>query len=103
MIPEKIVRFLEERASVGFAGTRDDKLVPCGHRVCGWHVEASGRTLTAFFPPSTSPQLIDALLSNGSIALTFEEVGTHETYQIKGRYLSHRPVAATEIDIASRT
>jgi hypothetical protein len=43
------------------------------------------------------------LLDNGAIALTFEEVGTHETYQIKGRYLSHRPVRPAEIDIASRT
>ena len=35
-----------------------------------------------------------------SEVLTFEEIGTHETYQIKGRYLSHRPVSRAEIEVA---
>ena len=48
------------------------------------------------------PHLVEALQDNGRIAVTFEELGTHETYQLKGRYLSHRPVQPTEIDIASR-
>jgi hypothetical protein len=103
MIPAKILRFLEERASVGFAGTRDANLVPCGHRVSGWRIDAAGRTLTAFVPPSSAARLLEALSDNGRIACTFEEVGTHETYQIKGRCLSHRPVRPDEIEIASRT
>jgi hypothetical protein len=102
MIPGKIIRFLEERASIGFAGTRDSNLVPSGHRLSGWQIDAAGRTLTALVPASSATRLVDALLDNGRIAVTFEEVGTHETYQIKGRYLSHRPVRQTEIDIASR-
>lgn len=100
MIPARIIRFLEERASVGFAGTRDAALVPSGHRVPGWHVDPSGRTLTAFMPEVSAPRLLEALLDNGLIALTFEEIGTHETYQIKGRYLSHRPVSRAEIEVA---
>ena len=102
MIPGKIIRFLEERANVGFAGTRDGNLVPRGHRVSGWQIDAGGRTLTAFIPESSVPHLVEALLDNGRIAVTFEEVGTHETYQLKGRYLSHRPVQPAEIDIADR-
>jgi hypothetical protein len=100
MIPVKIIRFLEERASLGFAGTRDHDLVPFGHRVPGWHVDRSGRTLTAFLPDASAPRLLDALRDNGRIALTFEEVGTHETYQVKGQYLRHRPVRPAEIEIA---
>jgi hypothetical protein len=102
MIPPKIIRFLEERASIGFAATRDGNLVPYGHRVTGWQIDAGGRTLTALVPPSSSGQLVESLLDNGRIAVTLEEVGTHETYQIKGRYLSHRPVRPTEVDIAGR-
>jgi hypothetical protein len=102
MIPPKIIRFLEERASLGFAGTRDGNLVPCGHRVSGWQIDASGRTLTAFVPQSSAGKLVESLLDNGRIAVTLEEVGTHETYQIKGQYLSHRPVRPAEIDIAGR-
>ena len=53
-------------------------------------------------PQSSAGQLVESLLDNGRIAVTFEEVGTHETYQIKGQYLSHRPVRPAEIDIAGR-
>lgn len=102
MIPGKIIRFLEERASVASAGTRDANLVPRGHRVTGWRIAAGGRTLTAFIPESSVPHLVEALQDNGRVAVTFEELGTHETYQVKGRYMSHRPVQPTEIDVASR-
>lgn len=102
MIPPNIIRFLQERANAGFAGTRDRNLVPCGHRVSGWTIDASGRTLTAFIPESSMAHLLEALADNGRVAVTFEQVGTHETYQLKGRYLSHRPAQQTEIEIASR-
>jgi len=100
VIPSKIIRFLEERANIGFAGTRDANLVPRGHRLAGWQIDQSGRTLTAFMPAASSPQLLEALRDNGRIAITFEEVGTHETYQVKGRYLSHRPVRPADIEVA---
>jgi hypothetical protein len=103
MIPGKIIRFLEERANIAFAAARDRDLVPYGHRVCGWQTDATGTALIAFIPSSTATRLVETLLENGRIAVTFEEVGTHETYQLKGRYLSHRPVNPTEIDVASRT
>jgi hypothetical protein len=102
-IPGKIIRFLEEGANAAYAGARDRNLVPRGYRVSGWQIDASGCRLTALIPSSSDPRLLEALLDNGAIALTFEEVGTHETYQIKGRYLSHRPVRTEEIDIANRT
>jgi hypothetical protein len=100
MIPPKIIRFLEERASLGFAGTRDANLVPAGHRVPGWQVDQAGRTLTVFMPDVSASRLLEALRDNGRIALTFEEIGTHETYQIKGQYLSHRPVRPAEVDLS---
>ena len=103
MIPAKIVRFLEERASLGFAGTRDANLVPRGHRVCGWQVAPDGRTLIAFVPAGSADSMVATLLDNGRIAVTLEEVGTHETYQIKGRYLGHRQIRPSELEIATRT
>jgi hypothetical protein len=47
--------------------------------------------------------MVATLIDNGRIAVTLEELGTHETYQIKGRYLSHRPVRPSELEIVSRT
>jgi hypothetical protein len=103
MIPAKVVRFLEERASLGFAGTRDANLVPRGHRVSGWQVAADGRTLIALIPAGSADSMVATLQDNGRIAVTLEEVGTHETYQIKGRYVSHRPLRPSEVEIATRT
>ncbi len=102
MIPPPIIRFIEERANIGFAGTRDATLAPRGHRVPGWRVGPDGRTFTAFLPESSSADALAAFLDNGRIAITIEEVGTHETYQLKGRYVSHRPVQPDDVDLASR-
>jgi len=102
MIPGKIIRFLEQQASVAFAGTRDRQLVPSGHRVCGWRVGDGGRTLTAFIGHPSAEHFIEAMLDNGQVAITFEEVGTLETYQLKGRYLRHGSVQAADHDISKR-
>ena len=103
MIPGKIARFLEQHANTALAGTRDRNLVPSGHRVSGWQIGTDGRTLIAFIPDPFAGPLVDALLDNGQIAITLEEIPVHETYQVKGRYLSHRPVRPEDIEIANRT
>jgi len=102
MIPARLIRFLDERANIGFAGTRDRNLAPSGHRVSGWQTDSTGRTLTVFIPLPWANRIVESLLDNGAIAITIEEAGTHETYQFKGRYLSHRPVHPSEVAIASR-
>jgi hypothetical protein len=102
IIPEKIARFLEQRANVAFAGTRNRDLVPFGHRVSGWCIGADGRTLTAFTPEPFTPGLVESLQENGELALTVEAFPAHETYQFKGRYLSHRPAHRDDIAIVDR-
>jgi hypothetical protein len=102
MIPAKIIRFLEERANLGFAGTRDARLVPLGHRVSAWRVDGAGRTVSAFLRPLDEARFVESLRDNGSIALTIGEVSSHETYQIKGRYLSHGPIDPVEIEMVDR-
>ena len=102
MIPHKIIRFLEERANLGFAGTRNAALVPVGHRLSAWRVDAAGRALTAFMRPFSEARFVESLRENGAIALTIGEMTTHETYQIKGRYLGHRPVQGVEAELADR-
>jgi len=102
MIPPKIIRFLEERATQGVAGTRDGNLVPTGHRVSGWQVDAAGRTLTAFIRPASEARFIESVQDNGAIAITIGESISHETYQFKGRCMSHRPVQQVDIDMVDR-
>ena len=102
MIPEKIVQFLEQRANVAFAGTRNRDLVPFGHRISGWSIGTDGRTLTAFTPEPLTASVVESLQENGQLALTVEAFPAHETYQFKGRYVSHRPAHRDDNAIVDR-
>ena len=102
MIPERLVQFLEQRANVAFAGTRNRELVPRGHRISGWSIGADGRTLTAFTPEPLTADVLESLQTNGELALTVEALPAHETYQFKGRYVSHRPARGEDFPIVDR-
>ena len=101
-IPEKIARFLEQRANVAFAGIRNRDLVPFGYRVAGWCIGADGRTLTALTSEPLTAGLAESLQENGELALTVEDFPSHETYQFKGRYVSHRPAQREDSAIVDR-
>ena len=102
MIPSKIVRFLE-RANVAHAGTRDARLVPHGHRVCGWSVDGEAGTLVVLIARSSCAQLVESLEDNGQFSATIEEYPAHEAYQFKGSYIRHWTAGRAEIEIADRT
>ncbi len=97
MIPGKILRFLETRANIATAATRDRELVPHGHRVVGWRVGPDQETLTCLIPALFTTHLLEDLEDNGHFAVTIEEIPTHETYQLKGRYLRHRKAAGEDM------
>jgi hypothetical protein len=102
LIPGKLVRFLEHYANAGFAGIRDQDLVPFGHRVSGWRVSADLRTMTIFFPDEFLERLVASLQQNGELAVTVEEFPSHETYQFKGHYLHHRGTQDDDVEIVER-
>jgi hypothetical protein len=102
MIPGKILRFLEQHANIAFAGTRDRDLVPYGHRVSGWRVDANQGTITAFVPAEFTPRLLESLRENGELAVTVEEFPSHETYQFKGRYVGDRALRPDDVEIVDR-
>ena len=101
-IPAKLVQFLEEGANVGFVGTRNRDLVPFGHRVSGWFLGADGRTLTTLVAEPLAADLLESLQDNGEVALTVDSFASHETYQLKGRYVRHRPVRREDLDVVDR-
>jgi hypothetical protein len=47
--------------------------------------------------------LFESLDDNGQIALTVEEIPSHETYQFKGRYLRRRAVEPVDLEVVERT
>jgi hypothetical protein len=102
MIPGKIIKFLEEYANLGFAGTRSRDLVPDGHPVSGWQAAPDGRRLTIYVAPHSRARLLGDLEDNGELAVTIEEYPSHETYQFKGRYLGHRPAQQEDLTLVDR-
>lgn len=99
MIPGKIASFLEQRANVASCGTRDKDLVPHAHRVSGWRVGPERETMELFVPEPFTEHLLASLQDNARIALTVEEFPSHETYQLKGNYIGHRPPGADDLAI----
>ena len=102
LIPQKIVRFLEQSASVAFVGTRDSDLVPFGHRVSGWRLGADQRTMTILLPDDFPERVAQLLQQNGELAVTVEAFPVHETYQFKGRYLRHRAAHLDDVETVDR-
>jgi hypothetical protein len=102
MNPARLVKFLEEHANVAMAGTRDRDLVPYGHRVSGWRIGADARTVTALISKRFTDRLVESLEDNRELALTVEEYPSHETYQLKGRYLRHRPLEPEDLEAIER-
>lgn len=87
---------------MGFAGTRDRDLVPSGCRVSAWRVHPDGHTMTLFIPEPLVARVIASLEENGQLAVTVGEHPTHETYQLKGKYLSHRAVEVDDLPLVAR-
>ncbi len=99
MIPEEIVTFLQERGTVAVAGTRNAECIPEIRYVSGWSVEEDHATISCSIAEGFATDLTSSLDDNGQFALTVEEIGSHETYQFKGKYIeSHLP---SDADIES--
>jgi hypothetical protein len=100
-IPGVILDFLD-RATVAVAGTRDAKLFPRVHRASGWRVDSDRRTMSCFFSDYFAKRVLSCVEDNGHFTLTIEEIGPHETYQFKGRYLDSSPCGQEELFTSER-
>jgi len=86
MIPGMILKFLQDRGTIAVSGTRDTQRVPHIHYVSGWDVEPDHQTIRCTINRAYLEHLLSSLEDNGQFSLTVEQIGTHETYQLKGNY-----------------
>jgi len=94
MIPERVVEVIQGPAVMHVA-TRNENLLPFQAFAIGAVVHPDHETITFFVPESRSERILNDLKSNGRVALAVG-MTTHEAYQVKGSYLSSRPVEAKE-------
>jgi hypothetical protein len=90
-IPGLLLKFLD-RASLGFAGTRNRDLVPHFQWVAGWAVEPDRASLAFFVDELFGARLLKDVAECPRLALTIEHIGPHETYQFKGDFGESRPM-----------
>ncbi len=97
MIPSEITD-LSKGVIIGHIGTRDSKLQ--GTEVSSlWFTTNDQKQLTVYMTESLSGQSLSNLSDNKQIAVVYTDPLTHNSYQLKGTYTSHR--AANEDEHAA--
>ena len=94
MIPDHVIEVLHGPA-VFQVGTRDDALRPSHAIGVSGFVHDDRTTVTVFVPECRAGQTLRNLEDNGRIAVAFGLV-SHESYQLKGIYMTSRPTTDGE-------
>jgi hypothetical protein len=99
MIPDRVVDVLHGPSWIQI-GSRDEALRPAHTMAVGAVVHDDRQTVTVFVPTARSERLLGDLTANGriavGIALASHESASHESYQLKGTYVSSRPTDEME-------
>jgi len=88
-LPPELVTFAEGGVSL-LVGTCGPDLAPDCVRAGGVRVWPDACRLTVLLPAATAAVSIANLAANPRLALTFSEIATHRTFQIKGAVLDVR-------------
>ncbi len=91
MIPDKLVEFLNGPV-VLLVGTASAARRPSGAYAFGLTADAEKDVITFFLPDVEGEDILRDLRENGRVAVTASQGGSHETYQVKGRFIEARPV-----------
>jgi hypothetical protein len=95
MIPDRVIELLHGPTYVQI-GTRDATLRPAHTFAVGAMVHADRETVTVYVPAARSGRVLADLEDNGRIAVGIA-AASHESYQLKGTYLSTRPTDAEDV------
>lgn len=95
MIPERVVEVLSGPAFMQ-VGTRNAGLRPAHAWVVGARVHPDRETVTFFVPEGRARRVLNDLEANARVALG-ASFASHESYQLKGTYVSARPTDAADL------
>lgn len=94
MIPDRVVEVLHGPTWIQI-GSRDEALRPAHTVAVGAVVHDDRQTVTVFVPTARSGRVLRDLTGNGRIAVGLA-LASHESYQLKGTYISSRPADDTD-------
>ena len=92
MIPDSVIEFIHGPVFMQI-GTRDANLHPSHTMVVGARIHDDRETVTVLVPAARAERVMRDLADNGRVAFTTGHVN-HESYQVKGTYLSTGPADA---------
>jgi hypothetical protein len=100
-LSKELVELIEGGVSIQ-VGTRDATLRPECLRAMGVSVGADRSLITVYAPVELAARTLANLEDNGRVAVTFAQVSTHRTLQVKGRVLSVRRARKNERGLQER-
>jgi len=95
MLTQQIVDYWQDPISV-VVGTRDANLIPGFIRVFGIFGRPGGTSATFVAPEATSAEMLRNLKDNAQVAVQVVHIPDFESYQLKGKYVLHRPATLEE-------
>src|SRR5215831_16394903 len=95
MIPDRVIEMLHGPSYIQL-GTRDDQLRPAHTVVVGAIVHEDHQTVTVLVPTARAARILPHLEMNGRVSLGVAQA-SHESYQLKGTYLSTRSTDAADL------
>jgi hypothetical protein len=95
MIDEQLATLLHDGVGIHI-GTRNERLEPNGTRAIAARVDEGGKHLVVYLSEVAARRILPDLLSNGLAAVVFARPRDDRACQVKGTYVSHRPVKERE-------
>ena len=87
--PDKIIELINTPGLPIALGTRDENLQPAASYIMGVKLD-EGNKVSFHYQKSLGDKHLNDLLENGNVAITISHPVTHSSFQLKGKYLSHR-------------
>jgi hypothetical protein len=100
MIDQQLAAFLEDGVGIHI-GTRNEHFQPNGARAIAAKVEPDGKHLLVYITSVAAARVLPDLESNGHAAIVFARPVDERACQVKGIFLSQRPVDEAERDAAA--
>lgn len=95
MIDQQLATFLHDGVGIHI-GTRNEQLEPNGTRAISARVEDDGKHLVVYLSTVAAKRILPDLESNGLAAVVFARPRDERACQVKGTFISRRPVEERE-------
>jgi hypothetical protein len=99
MLSDHLTNILKDIGGSPWISSSDNHNRPDVVKVNGILIAPNKQMLTCFVPAHYAEKLLANVTVNPNLSLMTAIILTYESYQLKGKYVDHRPVAPDELDL----